>query len=83
MIPNPIHKALLTFRNSNVRFLLMGGQACILYGAAEFSRDLDLSIAADPENLNRVGEALKHLEAETIFVPKLEADEVKLEFWFR
>ncbi len=25
-----------------VKSLLMGGQACVLYGAAEFSRDTDL-----------------------------------------
>jgi hypothetical protein len=26
----------------------MGGQACVLYGAAEFSRDTDLAILANP-----------------------------------
>jgi hypothetical protein len=31
-----------------VRALLMGGQACVFYGAAEFSRDTDLLILADP-----------------------------------
>jgi hypothetical protein len=36
----------------------MGGQACVLYGAAEFSRDIDLAILADPHNLSRLGEAL-------------------------
>ena len=30
-----------------VRALLMGGQACVFYGAAEFSRDTDLLILAD------------------------------------
>jgi len=44
LIQSPIHKALSTFRNSSAQFLLMGGQACILYGGAEFSRDIDLSI---------------------------------------
>jgi hypothetical protein len=29
----------------------MGGQACVLYGAAEFSRDLDLALLPDPANL--------------------------------
>jgi hypothetical protein len=29
---------------SQVRALLMGGQACVFYGAAEFSRDTDLAI---------------------------------------
>lgn len=28
----------------------MGGQACVLYGAAEFSRDLDLALLPDPTN---------------------------------
>lgn len=28
----------------------MGGQACILYGAAEFSRDVDVAVAADAQS---------------------------------
>jgi hypothetical protein len=28
-------------RKHRVRALLMGGQACVFYGAAEFSRDTD------------------------------------------
>ena len=29
----------------------MGGQACVFYGAAEFSRDTDFAILADAANL--------------------------------
>jgi hypothetical protein len=36
-----------------VRHLLIGGQACVLYGAAEFSRDCDVVILADDENPTR------------------------------
>ena len=32
----------------------MGGQACVFYGAAEFSRDTDLAILADAGNLSRL-----------------------------
>jgi hypothetical protein len=32
---------------SRVRALFMGGQACVFYGAAEFSRDIDFAILAD------------------------------------
>ncbi|MGC3990486.1 MAG: hypothetical protein QM796_12555 [Chthoniobacteraceae bacterium] len=52
-----------------VRTLLMGGQACVLYGAAEFSRDTDLAILAEAENLSRLRLALKALQAEVIAVP--------------
>ena len=38
MPPNPIRKVLSTLRSFQVRHLLMGGQACVLYGGAEFSR---------------------------------------------
>jgi hypothetical protein len=31
----------------------MGGQAGILYGAAEFSRDIDVAVLAEPENFSR------------------------------
>jgi hypothetical protein len=47
----------------------MGGQACVLYGAAEFSRDLDLALLPDPANLDRLEAALRDLDAEVIAVP--------------
>ena len=47
MIPSPIARVLSSIRKHKVRALLMGGQACILYGAAEFSRDVDLAVRAD------------------------------------
>ena len=52
MTPNPIGKVLSTFRKHRVRALLMVGQACILYGAAEFSRDVD--VAVDDINLSQL-----------------------------
>jgi len=56
-------------RKNSVKVLLMGGQACILYGAAEFSRDIDLVILIDDENLAALQNALKELQAEPIAVP--------------
>jgi hypothetical protein len=50
----------------------MGGQACVFYGAAEFSRDLDLLILADPENLGHLRAALVDLQAEPIAIPQLD-----------
>lgn len=50
----------------------MGGQACVLYGAAEFSRDTDLALLADHENLTRLHAALDELGAATIAVPPFE-----------
>lgn len=52
----------------------MGGQACILYGAAEFSRDVDVAVLADERNLARLQAALDELDAEPVFVPALSAD---------
>jgi len=49
----------------------MGGQACVFYGAAEFSRDLDLLILADSVNLDRLHAALHDLRATSIAVPEL------------
>lgn len=72
MIPNPIHKVLSSMQKHRVRALLMGGQACVLYGAAEFSRDADFAILASPANLSRLREALEELKAEVIAVPPFE-----------
>ena len=47
----------------------MGGQACVLYGAAEFSRDVDLALLPDPSNLDRLTAATADLQTETVAVP--------------
>jgi hypothetical protein len=47
----------------------MGGQACVFYWAAEFSRDLDLLILVDADNLDRVRAGLADLRAKPIAVP--------------
>jgi len=57
-----------------VQSLLMGGQACVFYGAAEFSRDTDFAIVANPSNLDRLQSALSELQAEVIAVPPFSID---------
>jgi hypothetical protein len=47
----------------------MGGQACVFYGAAEFSRDCDIAILCEPQNLARLQRALDELAAKVIAVP--------------
>lgn len=50
----------------------MGGQACVLFGAAEFSRDADFAVLADADNLHRLRDALAELQADVIAVPPFE-----------
>jgi hypothetical protein len=66
LIRNPILKVLSTFSRHNVKALLMGGQACILYGAAEFSRDSDFVVLADKDNLDLLQSVLRELQAEVM-----------------
>jgi hypothetical protein len=73
LIPNPIRKVLSTMQAHGVRALLMGGQACVLYGAAQFSRDVDLAILAATDNLARLQSALDELQATVVAVPPFEA----------
>src|SRR5437016_11725877 len=72
LIRNPIRKVLSSMRAHRVRVLLMGGQACVFYGAAEFSRDTDFAILADSANLARLRKALNELQARLIAVPPFE-----------
>ena len=51
----------------------MGGQACVFYGAAEFSRDVDFAILVNSTNLARLNLALEDLQAEVIAVPPFES----------
>lgn len=71
MTPNPILKVLFTFKKHQVKSLLIGGQACIIYGSAEFSRDSDFVILCTPTNLEFLQKALDCLKAELIYVPPL------------
>jgi hypothetical protein len=51
----------------------MGGQACVFYGAAEFSRDCDIVVMAGDDNLARLNAAIKDLDAACIALPPLES----------
>ena len=50
----------------------MGGQACVLYGAAEYSRDLDLAVLATSDAFPKLRRALDELSATVIAVPSFE-----------
>jgi hypothetical protein len=52
----------------------MGGQACVLYGALEFSRDIDIALLVEPSNLVRFRALLADLQAERIAVPPFEIE---------
>lgn len=69
---SPTRTVLSSMREHGVRYLLMGGQACIVYGAAEFSRDTDVAILAEPDNLRRLQSALTALDARVIAIPPFE-----------
>jgi len=61
----------------NVRFLLIGGQACVLYGGSEFSHDTDLAVLPDSNKLDCLKSALEDLRAEAIAVPELSLEHLQ------
>jgi hypothetical protein len=63
---------LTAFARHEVKCLLMGGQACVHYGAAEFSKDIDFAILCDDANLAALKQTLQELQAERIAVPPLD-----------
>lgn len=77
MTRNPIRKVLSILRSHRVQFLLMGGQACVFYGAAEFSRDTDILFLAETENVRKLSQALDALHAECIAVPSFSTEFLK------
>ena len=77
MTPNPIRKVLFTLTRHDVKYLLMGGQACVFYGAAEFSRDTNVALLASSDNLDRLAGAMRELKAEIVAVPTLGLDHLK------
>ena len=51
----------------------MGGQACVFYGAAQFSKDVDFLVLADESNFVGLHAALAELGAMPIAVPRFAA----------
>jgi hypothetical protein len=74
LIPTPIRQVLSTIRKHQVRALLMGGQACVFYGAAQFSKDVDLLLLTEEENFARLRAALEELQAGRIAVPRFDPE---------
>jgi hypothetical protein len=52
----------------------MGGQACVFYGAAQFSRDVDLALFASDENFSRLRASFNDLNAKRIAVPRFDPE---------
>jgi len=52
----------------------MGGQACVFYGAAQVSKDVDFVVLADDQNIQRLLEALGQLHAVRIAIPPFGRD---------
>ena len=74
MIQTPIRQVLLTIQKHQVLALLMGGQACVFYGAAQFSKDVDFLILADETNFLGLHAVLDELQAVRIEVPRFDPD---------
>ena len=54
----------------------MGGQACVLYGAAQFSKDIDFLILASDVNFAGLHAALAELEAVRIAVSRFDPEQL-------
>lgn len=59
-------------QTNGVQALLMGGQACVFYGAAQVSKDVDFVLLASAANYARLHTALDELQARRIAVPKFD-----------
>lgn len=53
MIPTLLQRVLPIFQKHQVQALLMGGQACVFYGAAQFSKNIDFVFLAGAGNFDR------------------------------
>ncbi len=60
MLTSPDFRDLLSlFRDSEVRFLIIGGYAVMKYSEPRYTKDLDLWIAVDARNASATWRALK------------------------
>jgi hypothetical protein len=73
LIPTPIRQVLSTMRKHQVQALLMGGQACVFYGAAQFSKNIDLVLLPSEANYTHLHTTLRELNAWRIAVPPFDS----------
>lgn len=54
MDPGPFASALAALSRAEVRYLVVGGVACVLNGFVRTTEDVDLLVDAEPENVRRL-----------------------------
>ena len=59
-------KIFRAFNHAKVRYLVVGGVAGVLYGNPRFTKDLDVWVDADEENLEKIVKCFKRLN----FIPR-------------
>jgi hypothetical protein len=72
-LPSDLIDLLSEFENTKVEYLLVGGQAVALHGFPRFTKDADLWVRDEPENLERVRTALGNFGAPKDVIDQLEA----------
>ncbi len=73
MVAPSVQIVLETLLRHRVEALLMGGQACVVYGASEFTRVVEVAVLANAANLESLSAAMRDLRAEVIAVPPFDA----------
>jgi len=58
-LPNDFKEFLRLLRSHGVRYLLVGGYAVIYYGYGRTTSDLDIWVALEPENADRIVDVLR------------------------
>jgi hypothetical protein len=58
MDPGPFEKLLAALTRAEVRYLVVGGVACVLNGFVRTTEDVDLLVDPDPENVRKLLGAL-------------------------
>ncbi|NOT31809.1 MAG: hypothetical protein HOP15_15295 [Planctomycetes bacterium] len=61
MDPGPFASALAALSRAEVRYLVVGGVACVLNGFVRTTEDIDLLVDAAPENIRRLLDTLATL----------------------
>lgn len=68
----PLEKVLRAFDAARVRYLIIGGQAAIIYGASQITKDADFWVEPTRRNFAALEKALISLNARLRFLPPLD-----------
>jgi len=66
MLTELLRKTAATLKSNNIPYMVIGGQAALIYGNLRFTRDIDISLGLDSDNLHLILKIIDDIQLKPI-----------------